>query len=250
MKSKNLFEKILFYLSAPRCIGCGERLDISDFVLCDKCLKSYFDTKTRNCSVCFKPTDECTCVNKYLSTHYIRKLFKVYRYSYDESLPSSRLIFALKRANRKDVIDFLSDEIVESIRRNLKNPEKCIFTNVPRRKKSIIEFGYDHAAELSKMIAKKISAQYYQPLYSKVKLEQKSSPGAMRLTNASFLIKHNAKSLEGKRVVVVDDVVTTGASMGAVAMLLRGLGAKQIFGATIAVVFRDAHARIETSPRF
>jgi len=48
-----------------------------------------------------------------------------------------------------------------------------------------------------------------------------------------------ALSLSGKKVMLIDDIVTTGTSMGSAATLLRGLGAKGIIGVCIAIAYRD-----------
>jgi competence protein ComFC len=143
------------------------------------------------------------------------------------------------------VLEFISNELEESIRNSYKSPEQFIFTNVPRRRSSAIKYGIDHSALLSKSLAKRFSASYYQPLISKSKSQQKKTSGEERKYNASFKIKHGAKDLKGKTVIIIDDVVTTGASMGACAMLLKGLGAKKILGASISIAFKDKYTPFE-----
>ena len=113
-----------------------------------------------------------------------------------------------------------------------------------------MKYGIDHAELLAKSLAKKLSAQYYQPIISKSKKAQKKTSGEERLKNAQFKLKVRAKSLSGKTVIIVDDIVTTGSSMGACAMLLRGLGAKKIIGATISIAYKDMYIPLNTDDRF
>lgn len=245
MKFKTFLESVLFYLSAPKCVCFKKRLDRLNFALCDECLKEYNNIKNRTCSVCFKRLDSCSCVNHHLNTHYVKGLAKIFRYKQDGNVPSNRLIYSLKRDNRRDVLKFVTDELETSIRNSYKNIEDFVFTNVPRRKSSVIEYGIDHAALLSKSLAKRFSATYYQPIISKSKEQQKKTSGEERMKNAMFRLKKNAQELKGKTVIIIDDVVTTGASMGACAMLLKGLGAKKILGASIAIAFKDEYTPFE-----
>ena len=194
--------------------------------------------------------DKCTCPNKYLDSHYVHKLVKVYRYLPDDTLPSNKLIYSLKRDNRKDVLEFLADELYNAISASVSAPSEYIFTNVPRSRKTVVKYGIDHAALLSKTLAKRFSATYYQPLISKAKLQQKKTSGEERLKNANFEIKKSAESLFGKKIILIDDVVTTGASVGAAAMQLKALGAKQIIGATLAIAYKDRYVPFEKGDRF
>ncbi len=250
MKIKELIDAILFYASVPKCVSCNNRLKRGEKPICDNCITEYNEIKKRDCSICAKTLDFCICTNKYLDAHYVHKLIKVYRYVRREDLPSNNVIYSLKKSNRKDVVSFLSSELVNSIDNSLSIDENVIFTNVPRRKKEARKYGLDHAAELSKTVAKHYSAEYYQPLIAKSKTPQKKTVGEERINNARFKIKKKAKDLTGKTVIIVDDVVTTGASMGRCAMLLHALGAKKIIGAVISVAYKDRYTPFDKEDRF
>ena len=250
MKFKELIDSILFYASVPKCASCQKRLARSEKALCDECMIEYREVKKRNCSICSKTLDFCKCTNKYLDSHYVHNLIKVYRYVRRESLPSNDIIYSLKKSNRKDVIDFLSEELISAIDNSLKIDTNTVFTNVPRRKKEARKYGLDHAEQLSKALAKHYSAEYYQPLLAKSKSPQKKTVGEERIVNAKFKLKKNAKDLSGKTVIIVDDIVTTGASLGGCAMLIHGLGAKKIIGAVISVAYKDRYTAFDTEDRF
>ena len=74
--------------------------------------------------------------------------------------------------------------------------------------------------------------------------------GSDRLKNANYKLKRNAKNLDKKRIIIIDDVVTTGASMSACAMLYRALGTKNIIGATLSIAYKDNKISFETKDRF
>ena len=250
MKIKELFNSALFYISVPKCVCCGERLERNDLGLCNRCLSEYEEHKIKNCSICSKEYSRCSCTNKYLDSHYIHKMIKVYRYVNQSDVPSNRLLFSLKRENREDVINFLSAELANSIKASVKEPEKYIISNVPRRGKNRAKYGIDHASAVAKRVAKILSAKYYQPIISKNKTDQKLLLGEARLNNTNYILKKNAEDIKGESVILIDDIVTTGASLSACAMLIKSLGAKEIIGASVAIAYKDRYDPISKENRF
>ncbi len=243
MSFKDFINDIMFYISAPKCVSCKRRLAINEHALCKDCLKEYQNIKLQNCSICSKTLDKCSCTNKYLDKHYIHKIIKVYRYIHRSPMPSNDLIYSLKRDNRRDILKFITNEIYDAICNTFDPAElkDYIFTNVPRRKKSKKKYGIDHSALLAKSIAKRFSAVYYQPIYSKSRKAQKKTEGKERIDNARFKMKRSARSLKDKKVIILDDVITTGASMGACAILIHRLGAKSIIGVSISIAYKDRY---------
>lgn len=98
--------------------------------------------------------------------------------------------------------------------------------------------GYDHAALVAKRVAQVLGLDYTLPL---VRLNQSRQVGASRtkrfqqLETAFLLSKPNL--LAGRQVLVIDDVVTTGATLEAVARQLKHAGAKRIDAAVFAQRF-------------
>ena len=76
-------------------------------------------------------------------------------------------------------------------------------------------------------------------LKSNVRTAQKEMYGKDRVSNVSFDYIDDSINLKGKTVIVIDDIITTGASVGAAGMLIRGLGAKRVIGASLAIAYKD-----------
>ena len=136
-----------------------------------------------------------------------------------------------------DVLLLCADELTHALS-NANITSDVILTNVPRRRHAIVKYGIDHSAELAKAVAERIGAKYMPILSSRAKIPQKNLDGVERFKNASFEVKHD-HNLKGKRVVIIDDVITTGASMAAAGSLIRSLGATDIIGAALAIVYKD-----------
>lgn len=236
---------ILFYLSVPKCVACGERLVRSDRALCKNCKTDYDNAIKRNCAHCAKPIYECSCTTEYLDAHYIHRHIKVFRYRPEADLPTNKLIYSLKKDNRDDVLDFLADELASSVAIAFPGTSDFVFTSVPRRRAAKVKYGIDHAALLSRRVSKKLGAKYQKTLISKSKNEQKLSKNREeRMKNARFDYVHKRVDLSGKTVVLIDDVVTTGASMSVAAALLKGAGAKRIIGASLAIAYNDSSLKV------
>ena len=238
---QKLYKWTLFLLGVPTCVGCDERLVDPYSPICPECLRRYRETKTSNCSQCGRLLHKCSCTNEYLSTHFVKQHFKVFRYqNREENEVANALIYSLKKDNRADVLEFLRDELAASLSDFIDANEDVLFTNVPRRRKAIIKYGMDHAQDLARSLAKHFGCEYRSILASKSKLAQKKTHGQERIDNVIFDFKErNPETLKGRTVVIVDDIVTTGASVATAGALLRSLGAKKIVAASIAATYRD-----------
>lgn len=239
---KELWNRLLFYISVPKCVSCKGRLSYGDAALCPSCAERYSELKLDRCTECTRLLSECDCAPTYLRSHFVSKLIKIFRYrNEEERLAANALIYSLKRDNRRDVLRFLAAEVSSAIRNSVKIPENLVVTNVPRRRSAIVKYGIDHAALLAKEVAKELGAEYLDILKSSSKRAQKKLTNEQRRLNVDYSVKREL-DLSGKRVMLIDDIVTTGTSMGSAATLLRGLGAKGIIGVCIAIAYRDKNS--------
>ena len=245
MQIKAVFQRILHYITVPTCVHCGERLSLTERVFCEDCLSRYENVKLRNCSLCSNKLSRCTCANDYLDTHLVHRLIKIVRYvSSLEDLVQNRLIFCLKRENRKDVARFLAAELADAVRANIKNYSDFVLTYVPRTGKARRKYGVDQAKILAEQLSRELSIPCVRTLRSKARLSQKKLNAAERKANAVYEAARGV-DLRKKRVLLVDDIVTTGATMGSAAFTLKGIGAKEIVGVCFAIAYKDPFVPFE-----
>ncbi len=245
MNIKNIYNKSLFYLTVPKCVCCREALDIEEYALCRKCILEYENIKGSNCSLCSKVLAECLCVNDYLDRHFVHKLIKVFRYRHpdgpNDRIPSNELIYNIKREKRRDLLEFITDELSNIIESGCIDYKKYIITNVPRKKSRVLNYGHDHSEAIAKSLAKRLGIKYIKILKPMPGDPQKKVSGEERLNNARFKYKMMRPNLTGARVLLFDDIVTTGASMGKSAALIKALGAKEIVGVCLSIAYRDKY---------
>ena len=102
--------------------------------------------------------------------------------------------------------------------------------------------GRNHAASLARVLARRTGIAFDDPVYRK-KLTppqaQVSRAGRRRNVKGVFAVRRPA-TVRGKRILLVDDVLTTGSTAGACAAALKKAGAAHVAVITIARVDRRA----------
>ena len=231
------------FITVHKCVGCGEILDYecSDTAFCDKCRASWNWALNASCDVCLQPARECACITPKLKASGAlvhRKLF-IYKKESAE-LPQNRLIYVMKRKKHKRLSSFCADQLLPMIMEELDvlaiEPSDAVVTFVPRGRRSERKYGFDHAAMLASSVSLVLGAEY-QPLLSTRLFSgvQKKLDRSGREQNAIHSIRiRDEASLGGRYVILVDDIVTTGASMAACVRLLMKHGAKGVLCFSVA----------------
>ena len=108
---------------------------------------------------------------------------------------------------------------------------------IPLHKKRLKWRGYNHAEELTKQLGYAFSIPITLNALIKIK---KTSPQVnlnreQRLQNMKGVFQtQHTEEIQGKTILLVDDVYTTGATMEECCRVLKKAGAKKVFGAVVA----------------
>ena len=174
------------------------------------------------CKICARDISEgalcMTCDNKIKSKAALRtrivvgKDGKEYecRYLFDyNDLNVKRLLYALKRNADKELMKY----VCSLYRSMLQLEEEWAAVNVPRRRVSIRNFGYDQVADPLKMLCKTEKHLTYVPLLRRrgFAVDQKNLSRADREKNMSGKFAVRKKDIP-KNILLFDDVVTTGST--------------------------------------
>jgi len=108
---------------------------------------------------------------------------------------------------------------------------------VPLEKRKIRWRGFNQAEEIGKELSNFLKIPLLDDVLIKIKetLSQVELSGKEREENIKgvFVIK-NKEKIEGEKILLVDDVYTTGATMKECARILKEAGAKEIIGIVVA----------------
>ncbi len=235
-------------LAVDRCLACSAVLS-SGALFCDGCRAAYGEERSWECGSCGSRLSECACVPHRLEAASVHKLIKLLRYRTD--LPEAvgnRAVYKLKRYPLMRAHTFFAAELAPSVERLLSPDSSYIVTHVVRTAKQRRKYGFDQSACLAEALAKRLGLPYDTLLARKKDSRvQKHLAGAeARAANVkgAFYPKEEI-SLRGKRVLLVDDIVTTGASMAECARVLRRMGAREIIGVSVSVSYRHPNIKYE-----
>lgn len=106
---------------------------------------------------------------------------------------------------------------------------------VPLSAQRVNERGYNQAACLAKPLAARLGFRYHPFGIARIRdtRSQVGLSGAARRRNVAGAFTAVPEIVAGKKVLVIDDVMTTGSTMEACAIALREAGAEAVFCLTL-----------------
>lgn len=231
--------KFLDLLFPPKCVCCREILpdepirNSGEDVLCPDCRVKFEAEKYRRCSKCGKPHFECECMPPALFESECSTLIHVCAYDGVLLNPVTRIIFTLKKKANRACERFAAEQVSARLREYLGAYSDCDFcvTYIPRRKREIIKFGHDHSELLARRIAELCELEFFKFIKNNGRGKEQKSLGIKgRIKNARHMLSPSKEigKAEGKNVILIDDIATSGASLAAGTSVLIDSGAASV----------------------
>lgn len=251
MKLSELLKGLAEYVFVPTCVFCGARLPSrltdqrAEIVFCEKCAEKYEKAKEETCAVCNQPLPTCLCSTDFMKENGLANLVKVFYYRpNDEDAVQNALIYTLKRTKNRRAAEFCAEKLEESIRLLVPKIEEWTVTYAPRSAKMKRIHGHDQSELITRNLVDRLSLPLENTLVrDRRAVEQKRLEREERLRNMRG--RYHTKTgldLTGKKFLLVDDVVTSGATMLAAAKALRHAGASRVIGVTVGISYRQVSA--------
>ncbi|MCX7690908.1 MAG: ComF family protein [Thermoflexus sp.] len=236
-----LMEEALDLLFPPRCAGCGR----PEWPWCPACAATVSPLLPPVCSLCGIPWlrgERCSrCKEDPLHLDGVRSCY-IY------SGPIRRALHRLKFHGRYRLAQALATGMVEGWTRF--GMEADLLVPVPTSSARQRQRGYNQAAVLAQALSERLAL----PMHPQALRRVRATPSQVGLAqrarreNVREAFAADPQWAWGKRVVVVDDVCTSGATLEACAAALYQAGARSVWGFTLARVIlkeeRDQKLRL------
>ena len=241
------FQTVLRLLFPPRCVGCGDLVE-SDFGLCGACWKETPFVGGLVCEKCGVPLpgtedgelvlcDECMRYERPWSKG---RTVMLYREN------GRKLVLAIKHGDRHDIVypaaRWLALATKPLVGGDVGN---ILIVPIPLHRRRLLKRRYNQSALLAQSLSKEIGAVHCPDL-----LRRPNEMGSMKgLDHAERFSKmHGAMEinpdrrslLPGKTVLLVDDVMTSGATLTAASTAVLGSEATDVRVVTLARVAKSA----------
>lgn len=227
-----LLERVLHLLLPPACAGCEDPLSRHEGRVCPRCRTRLRGPSHPRCERCHaprgtglppgRPCPEC------LEWPAVLELA---RSAVVLAPPADSLVHALKYDGWRELAPFLGERMVRALEPSLRG-EAQVVVPVPTTARRRRERGYNQAELLAKHLAPRLERPLAQALvrrddgHTQVALQRRERMDNVR--TAFEPRSAEAREVQGRRVLLVDDVLTTGATAGAAALTLAEMGAAGI----------------------
>lgn len=222
------------WLYPRRCPVCDEAVDMGNLI-CESCRPKLRYIKSPRCYKCGKQLSseqEEYCFDCRSRQHFYDRGLALYDYG---SIHSS--IYRFKYGARQEYADFYVQDLVRHLRKQIENwnPDGIIPVPLSRRRQE--KRGYNQAA----LLARGLSEFCHIPCYEDVILRRKNTAPMKELSalqrqinlkNAFIMHRDDVKL---KRILIVDDIYTTGSTIDSVARIFKENGTQNIYFITLAI---------------
>ncbi|MCB1481183.1 MAG: ComF family protein [Rhodobiaceae bacterium] len=218
-------------LLPPLCLGCGEAV-VSHGGVCASCWSGLTFIERPVCPVFGTPLppgspDGTLSAAAIAAPPPFKRLRAPCRYD----RTARRLVTAFKYGDRLESASLLTRLMVRAGSECIAESDICV--PVPLHWSRMLVRRYNQAAEMSRAITAETGLQYVPHALRRIRATRhqvglKQAERALNVTGAFSVPAHARHQILGKRVLLIDDVYTTGATVTAAARALRRFGAGEV----------------------
>ncbi|MDR2240493.1 MAG: ComF family protein [Zoogloeaceae bacterium] len=226
--------RALIRLLPQDCAVCGQE---SEEKLCAACAADLPRLTGPLCPVCALPAARDTlCGACQSAPPHFDATVAVFRYAF----PIEHLVQALKYRHRLPLAEWFADSLADALTARGGTPGVDCVMPLPLSPRRIGERGFNQAQEIARPLARALGLPLLADACRRVHdgAPQASLPWKARQANIRHAFECRA-DLAGRRVAVVDDVMTTGATLNEFARLLKQHGAARVENWVVARTLPD-----------
>ena len=207
-------------LFPPVCQNCGERTDSAEVWLCNKCVENLEELEPGLCPECGTKLIKGECFECGRPDVPWTEVQALYRYH--DALRA--LIHKLKYQDKRKIADYLAEKSADWLKAKHIFSDAEIIVPVPLHHVRQRERGFNQAALLAERLGKLMNWEYHANVLGRTRATVKQSmvefEDREKNVNNAFKVK-KPELLTNKKVVVIDDIYTSGSTMKALCRTIK-----------------------------
>ena len=223
-----LLASILDFFLPRYCPGCNKKLQPGEDIVCPNCISSIP-----------KPTAErlqSEYRRKFASDNIISGFNSLFIFEKEKEL--QHIIHSVKYNNKFLVGIYLGQLIGKELKPVLTEWQIDCIVPVPLHHLKKAERGFNQSAYIAKGLGKEINKTVKTNLVKRLRYTQSQTELNLEERRQNILGAFSAKHLnyiKGKTFLLLDDVITTGATIKECGKVLRDAGAKDVYACSVAI---------------
>jgi ComF family protein len=230
-------ENLLEFLYPSSCLNCNRYIDHPGELICEECWHKATVMPLVICAACGQlMPDGAGCINC-LSPQKPLPAFTLGHYLD----PLKNIIHQMKYHGYRKLSRELGERLVGQYRSVLESFDADLIVPIPLDYFREWKRGFNQAALLSDIIGERLNLPVVEQLLRKVRRtkDQTKLDPVEREENMRGAFRADSEKLAGKRILLVDDVVTTGATLREARRALDEAGAEAVLALTVAAAGYD-----------
>ena len=229
------------------CHSCGAVIDSTrTYGLCDDCITKFSWAGGSVCAKCGKPLPETalhdTCYDCRTTQHAFDRGYTCASYGLYERM----LISEFKERSKDHIGHAIAEVMADRIAGESLSPD--ILTAVPAGRWKTAKRGYDQTEIVAQSLARRIGIRYLELLvrtrHTRTMRQLGAGERRANVQGAFSILKGRDSIIAGKKILLIDDVYTTGSTLDACAAVLKEVGAARVDVLTFAAG-ADVHPAFE-----
>jgi ComF family protein len=231
-----IFQPILDFIFPPRCFGCDKDIDAG--MVCNKCYTQVTTTALGVCPICGLPTSTYEICHHPLLQSGLKPNILTRIRALGKYIPPYRgLVHNFKYQNKKKLAQVLGLGLANVINSDPILSRADYIVPIPLHPARLRERGYNQALLLAREASASSGIILKDCLRrSKYTTSQTQLDYTERMKNISDAFQLKSKLdfiLKDRRVILVDDVITTGATLTEAAKTLFHNGVSEVYGVVV-----------------
>lgn len=231
---KNAFKLISYVFFPKRCNLCSEVIDINrtQCSLCEQNERILGEV----CDKCGFSKEDCVCKDNTPKPAYKSVVAPFY---YNSGVV--RAVHRLKFYKYGEIAEEMAKEMLTVVNKKYNDVDFDLVTFVPATKRRVRQRGYNQAKLIADNLCEMLNVDCVKTLDKIRETDSQRTLSAqerrMNLYGAFDLSR--GINVDGKTILLIDDVKTTGSTLNECSQVLKGYGAKSVYACTFAITKTD-----------